>query len=222
MNQDGTRHRRPGPPIVNVEPVASCSSLEPRESPGGSLFRYCPACLNVFVAGVVQTRLPEFGTLLAHIWHRRAQSDALEYLINLFGFIVLEWSHPPGSNRRPADYESAALPTELGWPGELFSRITRAAVKTFRQRADIRIWNMNSPESSVLDRDIALSRVGGDAELLREIAVLFLDNYTHWLDELREAATRGDAPAVEKTAHGIKGSVANFGAQSAVDAAFAL
>jgi hypothetical protein len=25
------------------------------------------------------------------------------------------WSHPPGSNRRPADYESAALPTELGW-----------------------------------------------------------------------------------------------------------
>ena len=28
----------------------------------------------------------------------------------------VEWSHPPGSNRRPADYESAALPTELGWP----------------------------------------------------------------------------------------------------------
>ena len=27
-----------------------------------------------------------------------------------------KWSHPPGSNRRPADYESAALPTELGWP----------------------------------------------------------------------------------------------------------
>src|ERR1022692_1861666 len=25
------------------------------------------------------------------------------------------WSHPPGLNRRPADYESAALPTELGW-----------------------------------------------------------------------------------------------------------
>ncbi len=25
------------------------------------------------------------------------------------------WSHPPDSNRRPADYESAALPTELGW-----------------------------------------------------------------------------------------------------------
>ena len=26
------------------------------------------------------------------------------------------WSHPPESNRRPTDYESVALPTELGWP----------------------------------------------------------------------------------------------------------
>ena len=26
------------------------------------------------------------------------------------------WSHPPESNRRPSDYESDALPTELGWP----------------------------------------------------------------------------------------------------------
>jgi hypothetical protein len=30
--------------------------------------------------------------------------------------LLILWSHPPGSNRRPADYESAALPTELGWP----------------------------------------------------------------------------------------------------------
>jgi hypothetical protein len=26
-----------------------------------------------------------------------------------------DWSHPPESNRRPTDYESVALPTELGW-----------------------------------------------------------------------------------------------------------
>jgi hypothetical protein len=30
--------------------------------------------------------------------------------------VYKNWSHPPGSNWRPADYESAALPTELGWP----------------------------------------------------------------------------------------------------------
>src|SRR5205085_7250809 len=27
----------------------------------------------------------------------------------------IEWSHPSDSNRRPFDYESNALPTELGW-----------------------------------------------------------------------------------------------------------
>ena len=31
------------------------------------------------------------------------------------GLRDLGWSHPPGFNRRPADYESAALPAELGW-----------------------------------------------------------------------------------------------------------
>ena len=34
--------------------------------------------------------------------------------------LMIQWSHPPGLNRRPADYESAALPAELGWPVSLF------------------------------------------------------------------------------------------------------
>jgi HPt (histidine-containing phosphotransfer) domain-containing protein len=74
----------------------------------------------------------------------------------------------------------------------------------------------------VLDRKVALSRVDGDVELLKEIAVLFLENYEMWLSELREAAARGDARVVENTAHGLKGSVANFGAQAAVEAALRL
>jgi hypothetical protein len=30
------------------------------------------------------------------------------------------WSHPLDSNQRPADYGSAALPTELEWPGSFY------------------------------------------------------------------------------------------------------
>ena len=71
-----------------------------------------------------------------------------------------------------------------------------------------------------IDHEIALARVGGDTELLHEIADLFLDDYPKVLVELRSAAARGDAKAVERTAHGLKGSVANFGAKAAVDAAF--
>ena len=32
---------------------------------------------------------------------------------NIYGFLSLRWSRKSDSNRRPADYESAALPTEL-------------------------------------------------------------------------------------------------------------
>ena len=70
-----------------------------------------------------------------------------------------------------------------------------------------------------LDRSLALSRVGGDAELLREIAQLFIDEYPRVLDELRDAMARQDARGIERTAHGLKGSVSNFGALAAVEAA---
>jgi two-component system, sensor histidine kinase and response regulator len=81
---------------------------------------------------------------------------------------------------------------------------------------------MDTPHPASLDREVALTRVGGDAELLKEIAELFLENYQAWLAELREAGASGDAGAVERTAHGLKGSVANFGARDAVDAALKL
>ena len=67
-----------------------------------------------------------------------------------------------------------------------------------------------------------MSRVGGDAELLREIAVLFLEDYPRVLDELRNAIARQDFRTVERTAHGLKGSVSNFGAAAAVEAARAI
>jgi two-component system, sensor histidine kinase and response regulator len=70
-----------------------------------------------------------------------------------------------------------------------------------------------------IDREVALSRVGGDAELLKEIAQLFIDDYPKAMADIRHAADRGDAKALERTAHGLKGSVANFGAPAAVDAA---
>lgn len=77
---------------------------------------------------------------------------------------------------------------------------------------------MPLPEVS-LDREVALSRVGGDLQLLKEIAVLFLEDYPKSLEELHAAAAHGDAKAIERAAHGLKGSVANFGAGAAFEAA---
>jgi two-component system, sensor histidine kinase and response regulator len=81
---------------------------------------------------------------------------------------------------------------------------------------------MDTPLIGSLDREVALARMGGDHELLKEIANLFLENYQQWLGELRLATVRGDAKMVEQTAHGLKGSVANFGASNAVEASLNL
>jgi HPt (histidine-containing phosphotransfer) domain-containing protein len=75
---------------------------------------------------------------------------------------------------------------------------------------------------ALFDKAVALSRVGGDLELLREIAMLFLDDYPKSLRELRRAVESGDAKGVERSAHGLKGSVSNFGARPAVEAALQL
>src|SRR4051812_17025255 len=62
-----------------------------------------------------------------------------------------------------------------------------------------------------LDHELAMSRVGGDVELLKELAELFLEEYPRLLAEIRAGYEHGDAKQVESSAHGLKGSVANFG-----------
>jgi HPt (histidine-containing phosphotransfer) domain-containing protein len=82
--------------------------------------------------------------------------------------------------------------------------------------------NLKQVTAEVFDKEVALSRVGGDAELLKEIAVLFLEDYPRSLADLHEAVNAGDAKRVERAAHGLKGAVSNFGAISAVEAALKL
>jgi len=78
------------------------------------------------------------------------------------------------------------------------------------------------PPQSAVDRQLSLTHVGGDVELLREIAALFIEDCPRALAELRQAVEQQDASKLENAAHALKGSVANFGAQDAVDAAFRL
>jgi len=78
------------------------------------------------------------------------------------------------------------------------------------------------PPPSAVDRQLSLTRVGGDVELLREIAALFIEDCPRALAELRQAVEQREASKLENAAHALKGSVANFGAQVAVDAAFRL
>jgi HPt (histidine-containing phosphotransfer) domain-containing protein len=79
-----------------------------------------------------------------------------------------------------------------------------------------------SEDLAIVDLSAALARLGGDRELLREIAGLFLEQQDELLSRIREAVTATDGPALERAAHVLKGAVANFGAQRAAELAFRL
>jgi HPt (histidine-containing phosphotransfer) domain-containing protein len=73
-----------------------------------------------------------------------------------------------------------------------------------------------------LNRALALERVGGDEELLREIAGLFLEDYPSLISQIQQSLATSDAHALERAAHSLKGSVANFASEAAYQAAFDL
>lgn len=77
----------------------------------------------------------------------------------------------------------------------------------------------NGPGQPLVDKPAALSRTGGDRGLLAEIAALFVEEYPKSLRKIEDALAAGDSRTVEREAHSLKGSVANFGARSVVEAA---
>jgi two-component system, sensor histidine kinase and response regulator len=72
-------------------------------------------------------------------------------------------------------------------------------------------WPM---QLAVFNRNLALDRVGGDEELLREVAQLFLQEYPSLMGQLEEAVAQGDAGRVMEAAHTMKGSLATLGAEA--------
>ena len=74
-------------------------------------------------------------------------------------------------------------------------------------------------DSFPIDRAALLDRVGGDEDLLRELTAIFLTEYPLLLLEIETGLVEGNAQRVELAAHSLKGSVANFGARNALEAA---
>jgi CheY-like chemotaxis protein/HPt (histidine-containing phosphotransfer) domain-containing protein len=82
--------------------------------------------------------------------------------------------------------------------------------------------NNEPPAKDVFDLSKALEVVDGDMELFKEIADLFLENLPNNIAQIREGIAKGDANALEQAAHSLKGSVGNFGAKRAFEAAYRL
>jgi hypothetical protein len=98
--------------------------------------------------------------LLAHIWPRSGTADAIENIVNLFGFIGLNWSHPPGSTRRPADYEVPAAA-----PNAPFSVCDYACFQQSGEAAFAQTASSTVPETSGSDTVLSQLRESpGDAD----------------------------------------------------------
>ena len=76
--------------------------------------------------------------------------------------------------------------------------------------------------AAVFDQDRALECFDGDMGLLLEIAQMFLTEWPGRLEEIREGLKKRDAPALERAAHRLRGSLGALGASLAADAAQAL
>src|SRR5215469_6373832 len=73
-----------------------------------------------------------------------------------------------------------------------------------------------------IDLDAALERVGGDFDVLREVAGLFLEESPRLMAAVEQAVQTGDGQRIASAAHSLKGSVSTFCAQRAYEAAGAL
>ncbi|MGA8145799.1 MAG: response regulator [Candidatus Acidiferrales bacterium] len=92
---------------------------------------------------------------------------------------------------------------------ELFEAIDRLRnVETGASSAAIPAAKV--PETSTFDIDTALKRVEGDRELLDEIVRIFSDECPKTMAEIQNAIRAADRPALERTAHSLKGAAANL------------
>ncbi|HSR50892.1 MAG TPA: response regulator [Acidobacteriota bacterium] len=106
-------------------------------------------------------------------------------------------------------------------PEELFE-----AMETLTENSASRAASTDDDETpgdqELFDREQLLERVDHDRELLGEIVELFLEDYPSLLEDIEEAIESQDAYGLERSAHALKGSVGNFMAQRAQQAAFRL
>ena len=103
-------------------------------------------------------------------------------------------------------------------PKQLFETIDGV----FRSELKLHPEALSGTRQEILNEATLFARFEGEPELLKDVVQLFLDDCPKMLFGVRGAAERGDAQEMERAAHKIKGSVANFAATAAYDAALRL
>jgi two-component system, sensor histidine kinase and response regulator len=102
---------------------------------------------------------------------------------------------------------------------ELFQMIERLTPAAALQEVSAPV---DERKEVVFDWATALASVDGDAELLREMAKVFLADCPRQMSEVQQAIVTGDHRALMTAAHTLKGSVGTFAAHTAYEATLKL
>jgi CheY-like chemotaxis protein len=79
-----------------------------------------------------------------------------------------------------------------------------------------------TPPADACDVEAFIERVGGDADLAREMTVLFIPDAIRLVSAIRDAVDAGDPERLRQEAHALKGAAGNFGAARVVAASLDL
>lgn len=73
-----------------------------------------------------------------------------------------------------------------------------------------------------LDRPLILDRLGGDEDILLMMVEMFLADVDSYCEALAGSFAAGDAEALMREAHSVKGLLATFSDETGAEAAFAI
>ena len=74
----------------------------------------------------------------------------------------------------------------------------------------------------VFDKTALLNAFDNDWNFLKEVLDMFIADYPQMLKNIHDAIQAGDAPALQRTAHALKGMLGNFQVETATQKAYTL
>ena len=105
-----------------------------------------------------------------------------------------------------SDFSKAVFPQESSFKSD---RITRR--KTTQMPLEEKVPPPPQTNGSIVNWSQALSVVGGDTALLRDVTVAGLEDFPRWMKELDQALAKQQAHLFRRAAHSLRGACRTFG-----------
>ena len=166
---------------------------------------------------LMDVRMPVMDGLEATATIRRKEEGTGAHLL----VVALTASAMKGDRERCLEAGMDAYVTKPLDAAELYEVIDRMAAAS-EEEANGQGAGRGEAERPAFDRDAVLARIDGNEELLAEVVDLFLDELPGQMSDIGESVSNRRASTLESSAHKLRGSLGNFGAEVAHDAALRL